>query len=98
VERDDIVEYLERLVLVEFQGAERDRVRSEVSKVLELFKTLDEVKDLDSYEPLFYVHDISGPTREDEPGEDIRLSYSDLEMNRRLERGFFKAPRTVVEE
>ncbi len=94
----DVVEYLERLVLVEFRGSERDRVREEVSKVLELFRTLDEIKELDEYEPLFYVHDVSGPVREDEPSDELSLSYSDLELNRELERGFFKAPRTVVEE
>ncbi len=96
--KEGVVEYLERLVLVEFKGEERERIRKEVRKVLELFKELDSVPELDRYEPLFYVHDVSGPMREDEPLEGSELKYEDLELNRPLERGFFKAPRTVVEE
>ncbi len=98
MERSDIVEYLERLVLIEFRGEERAKIREEVGKVLELFRILDEVKELDCYEPLFYVHDVSGPTRSDSVEEGSLLGYGDLELNRKLENGFFKAPRTVVEE
>ena len=98
MERRDIVEYLERLVLIEFRGEEKSRIREEVDKILEFFKALDEVEELEKYEPLFYVHDVSGPTRSDSVEEGSALRYEDLELNRRLESGFFKAPRTVVEE
>ena len=94
---EDVVSYLERLVLVKFSDDERRRLEKEIPKILDFFRALDEVRELDSYEPLFYVHDISGPMREDEPSTSDLVSREDLERNAVVEGGYVKAPRTVVE-
>ena len=95
--QEKLIEYLERLVLVKFRENERQRVLEEIEKILNFFKALDEVKELINYEPLFHVHDIEGPMREDEPRSDDLLTYRDLEINAILENGYIKAPKTVEE-
>ncbi|HID80621.1 MAG TPA: Asp-tRNA(Asn)/Glu-tRNA(Gln) amidotransferase subunit GatC [Ignisphaera sp.] len=97
MQREDLISYLERLVLVRFTESERKRIMEEINKILDFFKSLDEIKELDNYEPLFHVHDIEGPTREDEPSHEVELQRSDVMLNAVLEKGYVKAPRTIEE-
>ena len=94
---EDIISYLERLVLIKFSEDERRRLEKEIPKILDFFRALDEVKELESYEPLFYVHDVSGPMREDEPSTSDLIPIEELERNAVIEGRYFKAPRTVAE-
>jgi len=94
---ENVIEYLERLVLVSFTEEEKKKLVKEIDKILEYFRRLNEIPDLDKYEPLFYVHDIAGPAREDEIDTRRIISREDLERNAVIEQGYVKAPRTVVD-
>ncbi len=94
---EELIDYLERLVLVKFSSDERAKLAQELPKILEFFRALDQVKELERYEPLFYVHDVPGRVRDDEP-EEPWMKHEDLAMNAELVgEGYVKAPRTVVE-
>lgn len=84
-------------MLIRFTESERKRIMEEVSKILDFFRSLNEIKELDDYEPLFHVHDIEGPTREDEPQSEVELQRSDVMLNAIVENGYVKAPRTIEE-
>ena len=94
---EELINYLERLVLIKFEHDERRRILEEVRKIIEFFRALEEIKNLDEYEPLFHVHDISGPTRDDEPRSDDLVTTEELSINAVVENGYIKAPKTLIE-
>jgi len=94
---EKLVDYAEKLALVKFSDEEREKLKREIPKIFQLFSTLMEIEEIRHYEPLYYVHDMAGPLREDSADSKHSLSISELEAMARIERGFVKAPRTVVE-
>ncbi|MEM4501877.1 MAG: aspartyl/glutamyl-tRNA amidotransferase subunit C [Ignisphaera sp.] len=84
----DIIEYLENLVLIKFTEVEKNRIRKEIDKIIDMFNTLNTVKNLNDWEPLYHVHDISLPLREE---------HEILKENTILINDYVKAPRTVTE-
>jgi aspartyl/glutamyl-tRNA(Asn/Gln) amidotransferase C subunit len=94
LQEGDIVSYLERLALLRFTESEREKVRSEVTKIIELFNELMEVRDLDKVEPLYHVVEIELPLRDDEP---LDIDHELLSGNAILENGYIKAPKTIGE-
>lgn len=93
----NIIEYLERLVLIEFTEDEKERIEKEIEKIIEMFNTLNVVENLDQWEPLYHVHDISLSLREDEATEGIDGEHTTLQSNAILIDKYVKAPRTVSE-
>lgn len=93
----DTVEYLERLALISFTKEERKKLAKEIEKIIEMFNTINSVKDLDKWEPLYHVHEISLPLREDEDVEEIDIERENLRNNAILVEGYVKAPKTVAE-
>ena len=94
---DDIVEYLERLVLIEFGDKERQRISREIGKIMDMFSALNAVEDLDKWEPLYHVHDISMPLRSDEEVGAVDEEREMLKSNSVLVEGYVKAPKTIIE-
>ncbi len=94
---EKLIDYLERLVLIKFTLDERKKLSKEITKILEFFHSIDEVKELDKYEPLFHVHDIEGLVREDEIDSSRILKPDEVSENAVTEQGYIKAPRTLVE-
>jgi aspartyl/glutamyl-tRNA(Asn/Gln) amidotransferase C subunit len=97
LQEGDIVSYLERLALLRFTESEREKVRSEVTKIIELFNELMEVRDLDKVEPLYHVVEIELPLRDDEPLDRVDIDHELLSGNAILENGYIKAPKTIGE-
>jgi len=94
---EDIITYLEKLVLVKFNEDEKERVRVEINRIVDLFNVLKNMKELDIYEPLFHVHEISSPLRDDEVLDKLDEEYKMLKENAVLVQGYVKAPKTMVE-
>lgn len=94
---EDLIGYLERLVLIKFSDSERKRISAEVDKIVSLFNELKNIEDLDRYEPLFHVHEISSPLREDEALDKVDEKHDMLRGNALLVHGYVKAPKTMVE-
>jgi len=94
---EKLVDYAEKLALVRFSEDEREKLKREIPKIFQLFSTLMEIEEIRHYEPLYYVHDTAGLLREDSADSKHSLSISELEAMTRIEKGFVKAPRTVVE-
>lgn len=97
MQEGDIVSYLERLALLRFTESEKEKVRSEVIKIIELFNELMEVRDLDKVEPLYHVVEIELPLRDDEPLDRVDIDHELLSGNAILENGYVKAPKTIGE-
>ncbi|MEM1541787.1 MAG: Asp-tRNA(Asn)/Glu-tRNA(Gln) amidotransferase subunit GatC [Ignisphaera sp.] len=93
----DIIEYLENLVLIKFTEDEKNRIQKEVKNIIDMFNMLNTVEDLNNWEPLYHVHDISLPLREDEETESIDEEHGMLEENTILIDNYVKAPRTISE-
>uniref|UniRef100_A0A7C4D075 Asp-tRNA(Asn)/Glu-tRNA(Gln) amidotransferase subunit GatC n=1 Tax=Ignisphaera aggregans TaxID=334771 RepID=A0A7C4D075_9CREN len=93
----DIIEYLENLVLIKFTEVEKNRIRKEIDKIIDMFNTLNTVKNLNDWEPLYHVHDISLPLREDHETEESDEEHEILKENTILINDYVKAPRTVTE-
>ncbi len=94
---NDLIEYLERLTLIKFSDDERMKVKVEVDKIVNLFNELRNVEGLDKYEPLFHVHEVSTPLREDEALDRVDEEHSMLKDNALLVDCYVKAPKTMVE-
>ncbi|MCS7111852.1 MAG: aspartyl/glutamyl-tRNA amidotransferase subunit C [Ignisphaera sp.] len=93
----DVVEYLERLILIRFSDDERERIKVEIDKIINLFNELKNVEGIDRYEPLFHVHEVPSPLRVDETFDKVDEEHSMLRDNALLVNGYVKAPKTTVE-
>lgn len=91
----NIIEYLERLVLISFTEEERKKLLQEIDKVIEMFNLLNAIEDLDRWDPLFHVHDIPLLLRDDDIVEEIDIERKMLSDNVELVNGHVKAPKTV---
>ncbi len=83
-------------MLVKFNEDERKKLLREIDKIVSLFNEIMSIKDLDSYEPLFHVHDVESHLREDEiigPVDEARENLASCD----IVNGFVKGPRTVVD-
>jgi aspartyl/glutamyl-tRNA(Asn/Gln) amidotransferase C subunit len=97
LQESDVIDYLERLALLKFTESEREKVRIEITKIIELFNELMKVEELDRVEPLYHVIEIELPLRDDEPLDTVDSSHELLSENAILENGYIKAPKTVGE-
>lgn len=97
MQESDVIDYLERLALLKFTESEREKVRIEIIKIIELFNELMKVEELDRVEPLYHVIEIELPLRDDEPLDTVDSSHELLSENAILENGYIKAPKTVGE-
>uniref|UniRef100_A0A7J2U1L5 Asp-tRNA(Asn)/Glu-tRNA(Gln) amidotransferase subunit GatC n=1 Tax=Ignisphaera aggregans TaxID=334771 RepID=A0A7J2U1L5_9CREN len=97
LQESDVIDYLERLALLKFTESEREKVRIEIIKIIELFNELMKVEELDRVEPLYHVIEIELPLRDDEPLDTVDSSHELLSENAILENGYIKAPKTVGE-
>ncbi len=97
MQESDVIDYLERLALLKFTESEREKVRIEITKIIELFNELMKVEELDRVEPLYHVIEIELPLRDDEPLDTVDSSHELLSENAILENGYIKAPKTVGE-
>lgn len=93
----DIIEYIERLALISFTEEEKKKLTKEIEKIIEMFNTINSVSDLDKWEPLYHVHEISLPLRNDENVEGLDVERENLRGNAMLMNGYVKAPKTIVE-
>lgn len=93
----DIIEYLEKLVLISFTEDEKKRISREIEKIVEMFNMLNSVKKLEQWEPLYHVHDISLSLRNDDEIGEINRDHSMLKYNIVLVDDYVKAPKTVSE-
>lgn len=93
----DIVEYLEKLALISFTYEERKKLVEELGKIIEMFNLINSIENLDNWEPLYHVHDVPLPLREDEAIDVIDSERAMLKDNATLVNGYVKAPKTVAE-
>ncbi len=95
MQNDNIIEYLERLALLKFSDEEKEKLKKEVEKIIELFNALLKVEGLDNVEPLYHVIELELPLRDDEPLHHLDIEHEMLKDNAILENGYVKAPKTV---
>lgn len=97
IDRDDIIEYLEKLILIKFTDDERKKIEKEIEKIIEMFDMLNSVENIEHWEPLYHVHDISLLLREDEEIENVDYEHTTIKRNAVIVDGYVKAPKTVSE-
>lgn len=95
-EGEKLIEYIESLVLLRFNENEKAKLLDEISKIIDLFNELRGVPNLDQYEPLYHVHDLTLKLRDDEPKDHVDLNRELLQNNAVLEGEYVRAPKTVV--
>jgi aspartyl-tRNA(Asn)/glutamyl-tRNA(Gln) amidotransferase subunit C len=61
---DALISKLEKLANLELDPADRDTIRQDLNKMLDMVATLQSV-DTSQVEPLVYLHQYFGPMRED---------------------------------
>lgn len=93
----DVIDYLERLALISFTEDERKRVAKEIAKIMEMFDMLNSVEGLDRWDPLYHVHDVELPLREDDDVECLDEERSSIKYNAVIVEGYVKAPKTISE-
>lgn len=93
----DIIEYLEKLVLILFTKEEKAKLIQEVERIIEMFNMLNAIENLEQWEPLYHVHDIPLPLRNDDEVEGVDEEHNMLKDNAILIDGYVKAPKTITE-
>ncbi|MEM1526135.1 MAG: Asp-tRNA(Asn)/Glu-tRNA(Gln) amidotransferase subunit GatC [Ignisphaera sp.] len=93
---NDVIDRIERLALISFNDEERRKLLKELEKIIEMFNTVNMVEELDQWEPLYHVHDISLSLRDDNEVEEVDDERTMLRDNAILVNGYVKAPKTVT--
>lgn len=93
---NDVIDRIEMLALISFNDDEKRKFIKELEKIIEMFNTVNMVEGLDQWEPLYHVHDISLPLRDDNEVEEVDTERSMLKDNAVLVNGYVKAPKTVT--
>lgn len=93
---NDVIDHIERLALISFTNEERIRLVRELEKIIEMFNTVNTIEGLDKWEPLYHVHDISLPLRDDDEVEEVDFERTMLRDNAVLVDGYVKAPKTIT--
>ncbi|MEM3981020.1 MAG: Asp-tRNA(Asn)/Glu-tRNA(Gln) amidotransferase subunit GatC [Ignisphaera sp.] len=93
---DDVIDYIEKLALISFTNEERIKLVKELEKIIEMFNTVNTVEGLEKWEPLYHVHDISLPLRDDSESEEVDFEKTMLKDNAVLINGYVKAPKTIT--
>lgn len=90
------VDALAQLARLRFEGEEKEAIRADLEKILEMCEKLNEVN-TDGVEPLIYMTDNVNVLREDEVRQDI--THEDALKNApKKDSDFFRVPKVIGQQ
>jgi aspartyl-tRNA(Asn)/glutamyl-tRNA(Gln) amidotransferase subunit C len=91
---DSLISKLERLSRLKLDEKERDSIKKDLNKILQMVETLQEL-DTTDVEPLVYVNQSRRPEREDIVANELTVEDSISNAPSKHEDGFFIVPKVI---
>ena len=90
---DSVISKIEKLAKLRFEGEERDSIKKDLEKMLDMVNKLEEV-DTENVEPLVYIHEEQNVLRKDEVSNMIGKEQA-LENAPKFINGYFAVPKVL---
>lgn len=91
---DSLISKLERLSRLKLDEEERESIKTDLNKILQMVETLQEL-DTSDVEPLVYVNQSKRPEREDVVANELDVNDSISNAPKKHEDGFFVVPKVI---
>jgi len=91
---DSLISKLERLSRLRLNEGERESIKKDLNKILQMVETLQKL-DTSDVEPLVYINQSKRPEREDVVTNELDVNDSISNAPRKHQDGFFVVPKVL---
>jgi len=91
---DALITKLERLARLELGAEEKDTIKTDLNKILEMVNKLSELN-TDNVEPLVYMNEVRNQLREDSVANELSIEEAMYNAPAKNEEGYFLVPKVL---